>query len=83
MDRRQAQSHGRSDPLFLPLGGVSSIDVPGMPFYDPEADQALFDTIRREFKQTAHRRLIEAPYALNDPAFAALLVSSFREIINA
>ncbi len=68
--------------FFLPLGGVSAIDVPGMPFYDPEADKALFDTIRREFKQTPHRRLIETPYALNDPAFAALLVAAFREIVD-
>jgi uncharacterized protein (UPF0261 family) len=69
--------------FFLPLGGVSAIDVPGMPFYDPAADKALFDTIRGGFKPTARRRLIEAPYALNDPAFAALLVAAFREIANA
>jgi uncharacterized protein (UPF0261 family) len=68
--------------FFLSLGGVSAIDVPGMPFYDPEADRALFDTIRSQFKPTPRRRLIEAPHALNDPAFAALLVAAFREIID-
>ena len=28
--------------VFVPLGGVSMIDVPGQPFHDPEADAALF-----------------------------------------
>jgi uncharacterized protein (UPF0261 family) len=69
--------------LLLPLSGVSAIDREGKPFYDPAADKALFDTIRGGFKPTARRRLIEAPYALNDPAFAALLVAAFREIANA
>ena len=67
--------------FFLPLGGVSAIDAPGMPFHDPEADEALFEAIRDQFNATPRRRLIEAPYAINDPAFAALLVTAFREII--
>src|SRR5262249_56010580 len=25
--------------VFVPLGGVSMIDVPGQPFYDPDADE--------------------------------------------
>jgi uncharacterized protein (UPF0261 family) len=33
--------------FLLPLGGVSAIDVPGMPFHDPEADAALFVPARR------------------------------------
>src|SRR4051812_42473171 len=28
--------------FLLPLNGVSLIDVPGKPFFDPEADEALF-----------------------------------------
>ncbi len=28
--------------VMLPLGGVSALDAPGMPFHDPEADAALF-----------------------------------------
>jgi uncharacterized protein (UPF0261 family) len=67
--------------FFLPLGGVSAIDAPGMPFHDPEADRALFDAIRAQFNPAPRRRLIAAPYAINDPAFAALLVEAFREIM--
>lgn len=32
--------------LMLPLGGVSGIDVPGQPFYGPEEDKVLFDTLK-------------------------------------
>ncbi|MGY6708534.1 MAG: Tm-1-like ATP-binding domain-containing protein [Rhizobiaceae bacterium] len=66
--------------FLLPLGGVSAIDAPGMPFHDPEADEALFAAIRAVFKQTDSRRLIEVPHNINDAAFAELLAQQFREI---
>jgi uncharacterized protein (UPF0261 family) len=66
--------------FFLPLGGVSVIDVPGMPFHDPAADQALFDAIRTGWQSAPNRRLVEVPHALNDPAFAQALVDAFHEI---
>jgi uncharacterized protein (UPF0261 family) len=69
--------------FFLPLGGVSAIDAPGMPFHDIAADKALFDAIRGAFRPSLRRRLVEAPYAINDPKFAALLVAAFREIVSA
>ena len=31
--------------LLIPEGGVSALDAPGQPFYDPEADAALFDEL--------------------------------------
>ena len=31
--------------LLLPEGGVSLLDAPGQPFWDPEADRALFQAI--------------------------------------
>lgn len=66
--------------FLLPLGGVSAIAVPGQPFHDPEADDALFTVIRSTFKQTAQRRLIELPYAINDAAFVDALYQNFQEI---
>lgn len=66
--------------FLLPLGGVSAIDVPGMPFHDPEADAALFAAIRATLRQTAKRRLVELPHAINDAPFAAACVEHFREI---
>lgn len=66
--------------FLLPEGGVSAIDVPGQPFHDPEADQALFSAIEAGFEPTAERRLIRLPHAINDPAFAEAVIAAFREI---
>ena len=66
--------------FLLPLGGVSAIDVPGMPFHDPVADAALFETIRAGFVPAPHRRLVEVPAAINDRAFADAVLAAFREI---
>jgi uncharacterized protein (UPF0261 family) len=66
--------------FLLPLGGVSAIDVPGMPFHDPAADAALFATIRAGFIPTPSRKLIEVPAAINDRAFVDAVLAAFREI---
>jgi uncharacterized protein (UPF0261 family) len=66
--------------FVLPLGGVSAIDAPGMPFHDPAADAALFAAIRSNFTETPRRRLIESPHHINDSAFAERLADEFREI---
>lgn len=66
--------------FLLPLGGVSAIDVPGMPFHDPAADAALFDTIRAGFEAAPNRRLIEVDAAINDRAFADAALAAFKEI---
>ena len=66
--------------FLLPLGGVSMIDVPDMPFHDPEADRALFDTIRSGFEAAPNRQLIEVDAAVNDDAFVAAILSAFRDV---
>lgn len=66
--------------FLLPEGGVSAIDVPGMPFHDPEADRALFEAIESTVRQNPTRRVLRVPCAINDAAFAAALVDNFREI---
>jgi uncharacterized protein (UPF0261 family) len=66
--------------FFLPEGGVSVIDVSGMPFHDPAADQALFQAIRDGWQDAPNRRLITLPHALNDPEFASALVDAFHDI---
>lgn len=54
--------------VMLPLGGLSSIDRPGKIFYDPEANGALFDTLKR--KLSSRIELIEDEHHLDDPEFA-------------
>ncbi|MDR0439843.1 MAG: Tm-1-like ATP-binding domain-containing protein [Candidatus Accumulibacter sp.] len=66
--------------FLIPEGGVSVIDAPGMPFHDPEADRALFESLEATVRQTEKRKLIRLPYNLNDPAFAEVLAEHFREI---
>jgi uncharacterized protein (UPF0261 family) len=64
--------------FFLPEGGVSLLDAPGQPFWDPAADTALFRALERAVRQTATRQLIRVPYNINDPQFASLVVKTFR-----
>ena len=66
--------------MLLPEKGVSAIDAEGKPFYDPTADQALFEALTRNLKQTADRKLVRLPYHINDMAFSDELVRAFREI---
>ncbi len=54
--------------VLLPLRGGSVIGAPGGPFYSPEADRVLFESLR------AHLRpgipIIEMDCAINEPPFA-------------
>ncbi len=66
--------------FLIPEGGVSSLDAPGRPFWDPDADRALFDAIAADFRPGADRRLVRLPHNLNDPEFADALVAAFLEV---
>lgn len=66
--------------FLLPEKGVSMIDAPEMPFYDPEADEALFAAIEATVEQNENRKVIRVPYNVNDPEFVAALVENYREI---
>jgi uncharacterized protein (UPF0261 family) len=66
--------------FLLPMGGVSALDAPGQPFWDPEADAALFDTLEAELRQTAHRKLSRLPCHINDAAFAQAAAEEFLSI---
>jgi uncharacterized protein (UPF0261 family) len=66
--------------FLLPTGGVSALDAPGQAFWDPEADEALFATLEAEVKQTDQRRVVRLPHHINDPEFAAAIVSAWQEV---
>ena len=67
--------------FFLAEGGVSALDAPGQPFWDADADAALFRALERTVRQTANRQLIRIKNNINDPEFAAAIVSAFRPLI--
>jgi uncharacterized protein (UPF0261 family) len=54
--------------VLVPLKGVSAIDKEGGPFWWPEANQALFQSLRNWISPSV--RLIELDLHINDPEFA-------------
>lgn len=67
--------------FLLPLGGVSAIDAPNMPFHDPAASAAAFAAVREGWRKAPNRRLIEVDANVNDPKFVAEAVKNFRAIV--
>ncbi|HEY2154941.1 MAG TPA: Tm-1-like ATP-binding domain-containing protein, partial [Isosphaeraceae bacterium] len=86
LGERIATILGRSSgpaAVLVPRGGVSAIDAPGGAFYDPEADSALFDGLRRGLAAHPRVRLIEREENINDPAFAAVAARTLLEMLPA
>lgn len=54
--------------LLLPMGGLSSIDRPGAIFYMPEANEALFETLKNGLRGTM-AEVIEDPRHIYDEGF--------------
>jgi uncharacterized protein (UPF0261 family) len=65
--------------IVLPLRGVSAIDAEGKPFWWPEADRALFESIRHWL--APHVELIELDLHINDPAFADACARKLLELM--
>ncbi|TCP88819.1 uncharacterized protein (UPF0261 family) [Cricetibacter osteomyelitidis] len=65
--------------FVIPEKGFSALDAEGMPFYDPEANQAFIDTLYQTVKQTPMRQLITLPYHINDEEFAAEIIKLFNQ----
>lgn len=74
---RLADATGKTT-LILPLKGVSMIDVEGQPFYDAEADKALFDTLRTEL-EGSNVEIVELDTDINDKEFA---VAAAKKLIS-
>lgn len=68
--------------LMLPLKGVSMIDAPDQPFYDPEADTALFDALRTHIDPDVVE-LVELDRHINDPEFAAAFAERLIDLLEA
>ncbi len=68
--------------VFLPLRGVSAIDVEGGPFFDPEADARLFDAIRTGLAGSSVE-LVELDTDVNDPVFADAMVDALHAAVSA
>jgi uncharacterized protein (UPF0261 family) len=65
--------------VLLPLKGVSAIDREGQPFWSPEADRALFQSIRNWVSPQV--KLIELDLHINDPVFARAAVETLLAML--
>jgi uncharacterized protein (UPF0261 family) len=64
--------------LFIPLKGVSMIDVDGQPFHDAAADEALFSALRESLDGVETH---EVETDINDPDFAIAMADRLHELI--
>jgi uncharacterized protein (UPF0261 family) len=65
--------------IILPTKGVSQVDRAGDVFYDPDSDNALFDSIKKHAGENV--AVVECELHINDPAFAEILVKKLLEMI--
>jgi uncharacterized protein (UPF0261 family) len=68
MIARVANAATASVAVLIPLNGVSQLDSPGGAFWDPEADRACFEAIKKDLKPDVP--FIELDNNVNDPEFA-------------
>ncbi|KAJ5098939.1 hypothetical protein N7532_005940 [Penicillium argentinense] len=66
--------------VLLPTGGVSMIDVPGQPFWDPETDEVLFKTLEKELQGTGIE-VVRDEREVNDSGFAVRAAEMLRDLI--
>jgi uncharacterized protein (UPF0261 family) len=66
--------------LFIPLKGVSAIDVDGAPFRDADADAALFTALRGGLAGS-NVVVHEVDQAINDPGFGRAMAEALHTLI--
>ncbi len=66
--------------LLLPLKGVSMIDAPGQPFYGPEEDAMLFNTLKESITNPLVE-ILEIDANINDPAFSDAAANKLIELL--
>ena len=76
-----AAVNGATAPVavLVPLGGVSMLDSNGERFWDPEADRACFDAIRKNLKTGV--TYIEDEHNINDPEFSGRVANTLLEMM--
>ncbi|MEM2293414.1 MAG: Tm-1-like ATP-binding domain-containing protein [Nitrososphaerota archaeon] len=65
--------------VFLPLKGVSMLDAPGEEFWDPKADAALYESLKKNLKSTIE--VYEMDCNINDPEFARAMAEKLLDFL--
>ena len=66
---------------MLPLKGVSMIDAEGQPFYGPEEDTMLFETLKASISPKA-AQIVEMDAHINDDEFACAAAQKLIDLMN-
>ena len=64
--------------LVIPLKGLSMIDAEGQAFYNPEADHALFTSLRQHLNKI---KVVEVDAHINDDLFADVFAKEMLEVL--
>lgn len=65
--------------FILPMKGVSMLDSEGGQFWDPAADKACYDTIKKNVR--ADIPVIESDHNINDPEFSDLCANTLLKML--
>jgi len=65
--------------ILIPLKGVSQLDSPGGAFWDPLADRACFEAIKKNLKPGIP--VIEMENNINDPEFANMAAETMLDML--
>jgi len=79
MIARAANASTAPVTVILPLKGVSMLDSEGNQFWDPEADKACFDAIKKNLKPGIP--VIEMDNNINDPEFSSKVALTLLEML--
>lgn len=78
ISRRVSRSEGPVKILF-PSKGISAVDKEGEIFYDPQADQALMDGLKKGL--SGNTELIPLDFHINDVGFAEMAANIFLNLM--
>ena len=78
MGRKLSRAKGLTI-VYIPLGGFSAIDAPGQPFFDPDANRAFVDALKRNLPSRI--LVIEKDAHINDPSFAREVAQALLKLI--
>ncbi len=65
--------------VFIPMGGFSELDVPGKPFWWPEADQAFVDGLNSKINPEITVVVVDTD--VNDPEFSGQVARKLLEML--
>lgn len=76
--RKLNAAHGPA-VVMIPAGGLSEVDVPGGPFWSPEADQAFVDALRRDLRSEIP--VLTRDEDINDPDFSSAAAHALLDML--